>query len=172
MNWTVKTVKKIILKTDVQVIKAICDEKIKIITFETAYDKWKCNNGQVKENEVIGLHGNSRRDMKKIRLAANMNNEQTAITLFHEMGHLTRMPPTNSEEALQEEIEIRVETEEFAIRQGMLPTSLGYRTANGKVDHAFIEAQVRNCSHYNPFDAKLVSRRYVGEKDIIGWCPP
>jgi Zn-dependent peptidase ImmA (M78 family) len=118
-SWTVEAVKKIISKTDPQLIKIICNEKIKIISFETAYDKWKYSEGGIEENKVTGLLGHTKREKMEIWLTAAMTNELAAITLFHEMGHITRMPPTTHEEAIDEEINVRVETEAFAIRQSM-----------------------------------------------------
>ncbi|RKZ50319.1 MAG: hypothetical protein DRR16_09480 [Candidatus Parabeggiatoa sp. nov. 3] len=164
--------KKIIAKTDPQVIEAICNGKINIISIETAHDKWRYNDGRVEENEIKGLAGNTKKGPKEIRIRESMKNEQAAKTLFHEMGHMTRPQSTTRDEGLKEEIDVRVETEEFAIRQGMLPTRKGYRTADGKVDRTFIENKILKSKHYNPKGRRRIGRRYAGEKHTAGWCPP
>ena len=112
------------------------------------------------------------KDKKEIRLSSGMSNEEAAQTLFHEMGHMSRPQAKTRDEGLKEEIDVRVETEEFAIRQGMPPTRPGYRTADGKVDRAVIEKEIMGSQHYNPTGRRRVSRRYEGEKETTGWCPP
>ncbi|HYO53140.1 hypothetical protein [Archangium sp.] len=171
-GWTVAEVKTIISKTDPKVIEEICNGKIKIITFDTAYDKWKYDDGREEEDELKGLLGNTIRDKKEIRIRNSMTSQEAASTLFHEMGHMTRKAPSTQEGYLQEEIDVRVETEEFRIRQGMASTAKGYRTPAGKVDRAFIENQIKNSTHYNPKGRKRIGRRYVGEAIPSGWCPP
>lgn len=171
-SWTVEDVKKIIAKTDPQVIEAICNGKINIISIEAAHDKWRYNDGRVEENEIKRLAGNTKKGPKEIRIRESMTNEQAATTLFHEMGHMTRPQSTTRDEGLKEEIDVRVETEEFAIRQGMPQTNKGYRTADEKVDRTFIKNQILNSKHYNPKGRKRIGRRYTGEKHTAGWCPP
>jgi len=170
-GFSVAEVKKLIAKTDPDVIKAICDGKIKVISFDAAYDKWKYDDGQVKD-EKIGLRGNTRKDLKEIRLSSAMTNQEAATTLFHEMRHIARPQVKTRDESLKEEIDVRVETEEFAIRQGMPPTRPGYRTADGKADRAVIEKEILGSTHYNPKGRTRVGRRYEGEKETTGWCPP
>jgi hypothetical protein len=84
------------------------------------------------KDEKIGLRGNTRKDLKEIRLSSAMTNQEAATTLFHEMRHIARPQVKTRDESLKEEIDVRVETEEFAIRQGMPPTRPGYRTADGR----------------------------------------
>ena len=171
-KWSVEEVKEIIAKTDPQVIKKICDDKIKIISFDGAEDTWKYDDGHTETQDLEGLRGNTLKNEKEIRIRSDMTAEQAVTTLFHEMGHMSRPSPTSKAQALQEEIDVRVETEEFAIRQGMPPTGKGYRTTDGKADRAAIEAEIQGSSHYNPKGKKRVGRKYKGENTTSGWCPP
>ncbi len=170
-SFSVAEVKKIIAKTNPEMLKAICEGKVNIIAFDAAYDKWEYNDGRIKENK-IGLLGNTRKNEKEIRLSSQLSNEEAATTLFHEMQHMLAPPAFTKEAYLKEEIDARVATEEFAIAQGMPPTSKGYRTEDGKVNREAIEIEIKGSSHYNPTDRKRISRRYEGEKPTAGWCPP
>ena len=168
-KWDAKGVMKIIHRHgDEHIIKTILDEGYTIIRFDTAFDKWRYADGSIKENELKGLRGNTLRVDREIRIRDNLSNEATASTLFHEVSHVQSSEP----DYLKQEIDVRVETEEFKIRHGLPATKPQYRNPDGTVNRAFIKKEIESSSHYNPVGRKRIGRRYVNEKTVAGWKMP
>jgi hypothetical protein len=101
-GWTAAGVAKIIAATDPQIIEDINKNKIKIIRFQKAFDKWRYDDGHVEEIELTTLRGNTRKADKAIRLAARLSAGHAASTLFHEMRHMARPQAKDRAEGLQE----------------------------------------------------------------------
>lgn len=171
-GWKVAEVRALIKETNPEVISLMCKDGIKINTFDTAYDKWRYDDGREVENELKGLYGNTQRDQKTIRIRRELSSEEAAATLFHEMGHWKRPEPATREEALQQEIDVRVEEEKFRYAHHMPPAEKEYRTKDGKPNRAFIEKEITASPHYNPVGRQRIGRRYVGDDTTSGWCPP
>jgi hypothetical protein len=154
------------------VINDLLRRGYRIVRFETAYDRWRYDDGRTEEVELRGLRGNTDRDARIIRLRASLNAEEAAATLFHEIRHGLTPEGTTQDEYLEDEISARVHTEEFRIRHGMGPTRQSYRRADGTVDEDAIRRDVRSSPHYNPTGRRRIGRRYVGEARVSGWRPP
>jgi hypothetical protein len=151
----------------------MCKDGVKVDAFDTAYDKWRYDeDGREEENELRGLYGNTAKEEKTIRIRQELSSKSAASTLFHEMSHWKRPEAKGRDEALQEEIDVRVEEEHFRSAHGMPPFEEGYRTKDGKVNRRYIEEEIRSSPHYNPIKRKRIGRRYVGENTTSGWCPP
>ena len=101
-----------------------------------------------------------------------LSSKDAASTLFHEMSHWKHSESVTREESLQEEIDVRVEEDQFRIANDMPPSQKDYRTKDGKTDRSAIDKSIRNSPHYNPTNRKRIGRRYVGDKSTSGWCPP
>jgi hypothetical protein len=166
-EWTLAGVQAILHRHgDEHIIQTIRDRGIKIIRFETAFDKWRYDDGRVEENELTGLRGNTAGI--EIRIRKSLSNEEAASTLFHEVSHFTSTQP----DYLEQEIEVRVETEEFQIRHGLPPSGRDYRKPDGTVNEAAIRREITSSPHYNPTGRRRIGRRYVGETEVVGWSLP
>lgn len=168
-KWSVKGVMEILHRHgDEHVLKTVIDQGYSIIRFETAFDKWRYDDGTIKENEIKGLRGNILRGVKEIRIRDSLSNETAASTFYHEASHAQSKEP----DRIKQEIDVRVETEEFKIRHGLPPTRAGYRNPDGTVNRAFIKNEIEKSPHYKPVGRKRIGRRYVNEKKISGWKMP
>ena len=157
------------------IIERIETDGVKIVLFDTAFDKWKYDNGgRIEENELKGLRGNTEIDEKTIRLRRSLSTEDMMMTLFHEMQHWGHYQDPAGPRDLESEIQARIASEQLAIERGKPETVKGYRTADGKVDEAKIRAAMAASPHYSPTGRERIGRRYVGETPIAGpWtCPP
>lgn len=168
-NWNVIGVMEILHRHgDEHIIKTILDTGYKIIRFDSAFDKWRYADGSIKENELTGLQGNTLRSPLEIRIRNDMSDERAAATLYHEVSHVQSVEP----DYLKQEIDVRVETEEFKIRHGLPPTRPGYRNPDGTVNREFIKKEIESSSHYNPVGRTRIGRRYVNEREVTGWKMP
>lgn len=168
-KWTVDEVMKILNRHgDEHIVKTIIDQGYTIIRFETAFDKWRYADGSIKEEELKGLRGNTLRGAKEIRIRDSLSTETAASTLYHEVSHVESKEP----DYLKQEIDVRVETEEFKIRHGLPPTKPQYRNPDGTVNRAFIKKEIESSPHYNPVGRTRIGRRYVNEKKVSGWKMP
>jgi hypothetical protein len=168
--WTVESLIKVFTSQgDEDVIKAIVDNGYTVISFETAYDTWRYPDGKEVEIEVTGLRGNTERDKKEIRILEALTTQQAATALYHEVGHVVR--PAD-QDYLEQEIEVRIATEEFLIKHGWPPFEPEYRNDDGTVNKDAIRKDITGSSHYNPIDRKRIKRRYEGEKKTSGWKVP
>jgi hypothetical protein len=171
--WTAESVMKVLFaKGDEAVVRTIIDKGYSILSFETAFDTYRYPDGKEVEVELEGLKGNTEPDRKEIRIRETLSTQDAATALFHEVGHAARPKPKNRKEGLEQEIEVRIVTEEFLIRQGWPPFEPEYRNADGTVNKEAIRKDIMGSSHYNPKDRKFVRRRYVGEKPVKGWKVP
>ena len=171
-HWSVPETQKINARHgDAGVLQRVLAAGFKIFRFDTAFDKWRYDDGRVEEDELKGLLGNTDRHAspKRIRLRKSLTNEQAASTLFHESDHALAPDATTHEEYLEGEIHARVEGEGFGYRHGMPETRPGYRTAEGKADIEAIRRDVTGSGHYNPTGRTRIARRYVGETETTGW---
>ena len=172
-DWTVADVVRILDRHgDGHVIDDLLARRYRVISFETAFDRWRYDDGHREEQELTGLRGNTDRDAREIRLRSSLNAEEAASTLFHEIRHAVSPEGTTNDEYLEDEISARVNAEEFRIRHGMGPSRESYRRADGTVDEAAIRREIRGSSHYNPTGRSRIGRRYVGEHVVGGWRPP
>ncbi|HYE29049.1 MAG TPA: DUF4157 domain-containing protein [Allosphingosinicella sp.] len=155
-------------------LERIDTDKVKIVLFDTAFDKWKYDDGREEEDELTGLRGNTDVAASTIRLRKGMSSADMINTLFHEMQHWGHFQDPQGPRGLESEIQARIATEQMAIDRGFPPTRASYRTADGKVDEAAIRKEINASSHYNPQGRKRIGRRYVGDLPVPGpWtCPP
>jgi len=179
--WTAAGVIEILRRHgDQHVIESLIKEGYKVLRFTAAFDKWRYDDGRVKEEEIKGLRGNTCRVVqppgcprpKEIRLRKSLSNEAAATTLFHEVGHVTGGASRTREEALEQEINVRIATEEFRLRHGMPESQPGYRKPDGTVNKEFIRNQIMASPHYNPTGRTRIGRRYEGEEEVTGWHLP
>ena len=173
-EWSVPETKKINTRLgDGTVLRRLLAAGFRIFRFETAFDKWRYDDGRREEDELKGLLGNtdSAAVPKRIRLRKSLTNEVAASTLFHESDHALAPEPTTQDQYLEGEVHARVEGEGFAFRHGLPETESGYRTAEGKPDVAAIRRDVRGSNHYNPTGRTRIGRRYVAEIETKGWGP-
>ena len=101
-----------------------------------------------------------------------MSDDQAALTLFHELNHWGRPETTTREEYLDEEVDVRVQTEDFAISANLPATRPDYRNPDGSVNQQAIHDSVYNSPHYNPSGRHRVGREYAGEIETSGWRLP
>ena len=129
------------LWTQKGVLKIICCSKYKyniddfnlrglvVISFSKATDVWKYDSGKIVHEDITArLHGNSSKN--KIRINVNLNDTQAATTLFHEIQHTD--PKLDSLGYLEEEVAVRIRTEQFAIDKKLPPTGKNYRKKQEK----------------------------------------
>lgn len=151
------------------VIQILNDIKYDVYTFTGAKDTWKYNDGRIEVNDLsTSLRGNTDRGSKIIRLNIILRPLDAAMTLYHEMNHVTSKEP----DYLKQEIESRIVTEQFAIDNNLPPTRKEYRTKDGKVDKAYIENEINNSQHYSPTDKIRIGREYEGMNKIGPWFLP
>jgi Domain of unknown function (DUF4157) len=176
-SWTADGVMRILGRQgDERTIATIVDEGYKIISFTTAFDKWRYDDGRVEEEEVTTLKGNTCRVAEagvcaahEIRLRESLTDEAAAATLFHEVQHVVLGQTTTHTAGLEQEIEARVRTEHFRIRHGMPPARPNYRKPDGTVDVDAIRKSIIGSPHYDPTGRERIRRRYVGERVVPGW---
>lgn len=168
-KWSVKGVSEILNRHgDGHIIRTLIDQGYTVIRFKTAFDKWRYDDGSIKEEELKNLRGNRSRTAPEIRLRDTLSKESAASTLYHEVSHVKSKEP----DYLTQEIDVRVQTEEFKIRHGLPPTNPGYRNPDGTVNRDFIKKEIEGSPHYNPVGRKRIGRRYVNEKKVSGWKMP
>ena len=109
----------------------------------------------------------------RIRINVNLNDTQAAKTLFHEIQHTD--PKLDSLGYLEEEVAVRIRTEQFAIDKNLPPTGGNYRKKQGKKyvpNKIAIRESVYNSKHYNPKGRRRIGRSYDGEIRYSNWkCP-
>ena len=172
-NWTVAEVVRILDRHgDAHVIDDLLARGYRIFRFDTAFDRWRYDDGHREEVELTRLYGNTDRDARIIRLRASLTAEEAASTLFHEIRHAMTASARTDDERLEDEISARVREEEFRIRHGMGPARQTYRRADGTVDEAAIRREIHASPHYNPTGRTRIGRRYVGDARVTGWRPP
>ena len=172
------------LWTQKGVLKIICCSKYKyniddfnlrglvVISFSKATDVWKYDSGKIVYEDITArLHGNSSKN--KIRINVNLNDTQAAKTLFHEIQHTD--PILDSLGYLEEEVAVRIRTEQFAIDKKLPTTGKNYRKKQGKnyvPNEIAIRESVYNSSHYNPKGRRRIDRTYDGQIRYSNWkCP-
>lgn len=182
-QWTPEDLKARLQRTDPEVIETLCNENTKVISFAGAQDEWEYDDGRTETVDLTNtLSGNTIRARRteiggvtlhevpaEIRLNQQLPPEQAVLTLFHEYQHTQQDPGSNY---LQNEIDARVDTEKFAIRQELPETRPGYRNADGTVNEEYITEQIHDSKHYNPQNRRRIGREYLGENETSGWCPP
>jgi hypothetical protein len=154
---------------DEDILKSVFDNGFTIWSFETAFDTWRYNDGHEETTEVTGLRGNTDRDEKKIRILDSLNPQDATVALVHEAGHASRPADQSGPE---QEIEVRIATEEFLIKRGWPPFEPEYRNKDGTINKEAIRKDIMGSSHYNPQDRRWLRRKWVGEKKITGWAVP
>ena len=171
--WSAESVMKVLFdQGDEDVVRTIIDKGYTILSFETAFDTYRYPDGKEVEVELEGLKGNTDQDSKEIRIRETLSTQAAATALFHEVGHAARGKPKNTKEGLEQEIEVRIATEEFLIKHGWPPFEPEYRNKDGTVNKDAIRKDIMGSEHYNPQDRKWVRRRYEGEKQVKGWKLP
>ncbi|MDB5034127.1 MAG: hypothetical protein JWQ98_1368 [Chlorobi bacterium] len=180
-KWTMQGVMEILNRQgDEAALGTVISQGYRIFSVEAAFDKWKNNSdGTIVEERLRGFRGNTCISVedgcpkpKEIRIRAALSDIEGASALFHEIQHVVRGETATHEEELKEEVDVRVDTEEFRTRHGMGPFKKSYRNPDGSVNKAAIDKEVHGSGHYNPNDRERVGRRYQGEKEITGWRSP
>lgn len=172
-NWTVAAVRAILDQGSGRAaLDKIARDRIRIVRFDTAFDIWEYDDGRRETQELVNLGGNTAVDERTIRIRTSLSDTQAALTLYHELNHWGRPEATTQREYLDEEIDVRVQTEQFAIQSGLPETVAGYRNPDGTVNRQRIADQVNNSSHYNPTGRQRVGREYAGEVPTHGWTGP
>ncbi len=168
--WSAASLMQVYARSgDQHVVETIINQGYTIISFETAYDTWRYDDGRVVEVEIHGLQGNTESTAKEIRILESLTTQQAASTLYHEVRHVERPA---SEAYLEQEINVRIDTERFLIRNGWPPFEPSYRNSDGTVNEQAIRDDIMGSSHYNPIGRHRIHRRYQGEKRITGWRRP
>jgi hypothetical protein len=157
---------------DRAVIQRIVNDHINIVRFTTAYDTWEYDDGHTEREELTGLRGNTDADTRTIRIRSSLSTQDAAVTLFHEMNHWGRPATSTQNEYLDEEVDVRVQSEEFAIRHHLPETRPGYRNPDSTVNRQNIHDSVYNSSHYNPSGRHRINRQYEGDAPTTGWYVP
>ncbi|HTQ15216.1 MAG TPA: DUF4157 domain-containing protein [Rhizomicrobium sp.] len=173
--WSVPETKRIITRQgDGALLTRVLGLGFKIFKFATAFDKWRYPDGSEREQELLGLQGNTDKSAspKRIRLRQTLNNEVAATTLYHESNHAVSPEPTTQQGYLDDEIHARVEEEGFRYRHGEAPDEPDFRTKAGTANEPAIRTAVTGSPHYNPQNRRRVGRRYVGEQETTGWDTP
>lgn len=143
---------------------------LNVFYFDKAFDKWWIFKDGSKEVKDISdkLRGNT--EGLTIRINSALSIEQSVAALYHEVQH--HVVGEQNLPELDEEVEVRVKTEEMMITNGLDETKPGYRTPDGKVDRSFIDKDVKTSTHYNPKDRKRIGRWYEGELRTGSWILP
>lgn len=155
---------------DEHIIRTILDENLHVLQFDTLFITYEYNDGRIEEEEATNVRGSQRGH--DILIRSNLTNEEAAEVLYHEVTHynISTIPDRN-----EEEIRVRIETEEFKIRHG-LPATPGYRNPDGTVNQQAIRSDVASRPHYNPqlVGRSEISRRYVPDpqREVTGWRMP
>ena len=141
-----------------------------VVSFEKATDIWRYINSGELEYKDLSLNLNGNRSGKIIRLNARLNDEQAAKTLFHEIQHTE--PELKSLDYLENEIEVRIRSEQFAIDMGIPATMPKHRKRQGNrvvPNREAIEQYVLGSSYYNPKGKRRIKRTYEGQKNHRNW---
>lgn len=152
------------------VIETLNNNGYTVMTFTGAFDTWKYDvDGRIEVVDLSSrLRGSTDRISLTIMLNAGLSNESAAMTLHHELGHVTSREPNR----LVQEIQVRIQSEQFAIKHGLPPTGRNYRKPNGTVNIPAIRTAIFRSKHYNPTDKTWLKRRYEGEAVIGPWVLP
>lgn len=170
--WTVDNVVAILNQgSGKAALQKIVNDGIKIVRFDTAIQIWEHDDGTLEREDLKTLRGNTSAAERTIRVRTSLSDNQAAITLFHELNHWGRPETSTQEEYLDEEVDVRANTEQFAIDSGLDETRPGYRK-EGKVDNQAIKDSVYDSQHYNPTGKHFHSREYVGQITAKGWNAP
>ena len=169
-DWKDKIMEWFLRHNELTAINEINGRGISIVTFDKAFDKWQMKKD--KSIEIKDLSGSLRgnTDGNTIRINSALSVEQAVTTMYHEVQH--KVVGEQNLPYLDEEVEVRVKTEEMMIKQGLPETKPGYRKADGTVDRDFINNEIQNSSHYNPKDKTRLDRWYEGEKQTGSWQLP
>ncbi len=168
LSWTKLEVLKILCcQNYAYIIDDLNSRGLSVISFKKATTRWYYHaTGQEQDEDMSNrLSGNSSKSI--IRLNARLSNEEAASTLLHEILHTD--PSIDNEVArskaqslyLEEEIRVRIRTEEFRIAKGMPATSKNYRMiVNGREvpNESAIRASIMSSQHYNPQGRVSVGR--------------
>ncbi|MEQ1568533.1 MAG: LysM peptidoglycan-binding domain-containing protein [Myxococcota bacterium] len=172
-TWTVEAVSAILNQgSGTEALRKIVRDRISIVRFDTAFDLWEYDDGHREEQELLGLRGNTLASESTIRIRTDLSNEQAALTLFHELNHWGRPETTTREGHLDEEVDVRYETEQFAIGANLPAARPEYRNPDGTVNRQAIHDSVYNSPHYNPTGRHRVGREYAGQVTTSGWRAP
>lgn len=156
-------------KGDVTTINIIITNGLTIQTFTGAFDTWQYDDGRIEDTDLsTTLRGNTSPSGTTIRLNANIPLDSAAMTLYHELAHVTSAEPVY----LEQEIQVRVQTEQYAIDHGLPTTGRNYRKADGTVNEPVIRAGIMGSNHYNPTGRTRLNRRYEGDAVIGPWALP
>jgi hypothetical protein len=149
-------------------INTIITQGLTIKTFTGAFDTWRYHaDGRIEEVDISSrLRGNT--DGTTIRLNVADSADSAAMTLYHEVAHFNSTEP----DYLEQEIQVRIQSEQFAIDHGLPPTGPNYRKPDGTVNEPVIRAAITGSSHYNPTNRTRIGRRYEGESVIGPWELP
>ena len=159
---------------DQTVIEDLLNVGYRIVSFRTAYFNWRYNNGTETEDEATGLYGATcvtGLEMgcsrgAEILIRSGLLTNEAASTLFHERGHVISTEPAY----LEQEIQVRIDEEEFRIRHNMPSGGQGYRNPDGTVNEAAIRQSVMTSSVYNPTNRTMIGMWYEGRRRTGGWA--
>ena len=171
-------IKRLIAQYYPNVIQDLCRLGVHVESFTTAVDVWRYADGRVEREDISDpvhkLRGNTDKLTNTIRLNAKLPCKLAAVVLFHEMRHRVRPERTGREAGLQEEIDVRVEEEQFRIHLGLGPSEPGYRLPDGTIDRDAITRSIMGSNHYNPNPnvRQHIGRAYAGQHPLEGFCPP
>jgi hypothetical protein len=167
--WTPQSLMQVYYsKGDEDVIKTLLDSGYTVYSFEQAFDLLKLPDGSTKEEEVWTLQGSQDPKTNEIYLPAILTTEQAATALYHEVDHIKRAGVKDRNE---QEIQVRIATEEFNLKHGFPPFEREYRNADGTINKDAIRKDVQGSGHYNrkKSGVEFISRRYEGKKKAVGW---
>lgn len=176
LDWTVEEVAKIMCchKEYRHVIEALEKGQRVVFKFDKGFLIWEKPDGTTEKKEEPGLRGEMKswKTPQEIYTRGSLSPEEAAANIAHETFHVTEKDPAKS--GKENEIRVRVATEQFRIRNGMPPTKPGYRKKDGTVDEDFIRKEVEGSPVYNPAPGapKVIGTDYEGTTKTTGWrCP-
>lgn len=186
-RWTPEGVMEILHRHGDEIaLRTILEGHYRIMRFSTVYVTWEYTDGRREEKEFRGLRGMTCRAQphtsdncpreKEIWVLDRLTNEIAASTLFHESEHIRRGPSGTDAAYLEQEIQVRIATEEFRIRHGIRPTMPGYRNPDGTINVEKIRQDVvsgPSSQAYRPQGREIVAMRFVPDDQVVaGWRLP
>ena len=159
-KWTASGVRRLFEKTEAgrAFLKEFDGDPTEIVRFDRAKDTYPNADGSSEVKNLSNmLEGNYDPETQVIRINSALSNERAALALYHEYRHHLG----------QNEVNARIQTEQFAIDAGLGVTSPGYRTSAGTVNVDAIRKELNPggvlSDHYRP---RVRVRTYGGEKSV------
>ncbi|MFH7319093.1 DUF4157 domain-containing protein [Desulfurivibrio sp. D14AmB] len=176
LPWNPNTIVTFLARRgDQDTIQSLLAAGYGIYRFTTTMVTWRDNatGVETEEDETGSLGGTCEtgREMgcvgaREILIRTGLPTDEAASTLFHERGHVISGEP----DYLEQEIQVRIDEENFRIRHNMPEAEPGYRNPDGTVNEAAIRLSVTGSDFYNPTTRTMVALRDTGRRRTLGWA--